>query len=108
MDAPCLDHFWEFQSALPVELQHGKTRGTPVTNNHPVVTAMVAKAHLTEDTRDCARLWVMEGEGECFNALREGHATDQKLAELLRGLDRARVYRAKRIIEKATDLVLPT
>lgn len=108
MDGPCLDHFWAFQSALAVELQHGKTRSTLVTNNHPVLTAMVAKAHLTEDTRDCARLWVMEGEGECFNALREGHATVQRLAELLRGFDRARVYRAKRIIEKATDPVLPT
>ena len=108
MDGPCLDHFWAFQSALAVELQHRKTRGTPVTNNHPVLTAMVAKAHLTEDTRDCARLWVMEGEGECFNALREGHATVQRLAELLRGLDRARGYLAKRIIEKATDPVLPT
>ena len=37
MDGPCLDHFWAFQSALAVELQHGKTRSTLVTNNHPVV-----------------------------------------------------------------------
>jgi hypothetical protein len=107
-DAPCLGHFWEFQYALAVELEHGKTRGTNVTNNHPVLTGMVAMAHLTEDTLYYARLWVMEGEGECFNAIREGLAPDQKLADLLRGLDRARVYLAKRMIEKATDLVLPT
>ena len=49
-DAPCLGHFWEFQYALAVELEHGKTRGTNVTNNHPVLTGMVAMAHLTEDT----------------------------------------------------------
>ncbi|MBK6359793.1 MAG: hypothetical protein IPF39_07575 [Comamonadaceae bacterium] len=96
-DAPCLGHFWEFQYALAVELEHGKTRGTNVTNNHPVLTGMVAMAHLTEDTLYYARLWVMEGEGECFNALREGKSSDAKLAELLRGLDRAKAYLAKRM-----------
>jgi len=106
-DAPCLGHFWEFQYALAVELEHGKTRGTNVTNNHPVLTGMVVMAHLSEDTLYYARLWVMEGEGECFNALREGGATDAKLAELLRGLDRAKVYLAKRMAEKAPDLLLP-
>jgi hypothetical protein len=90
-----------------VELEHGKTRGTNVTNNHPVLTGMVAMAHLTEDTLYYARLWVMEGEGECFNALREGKSSDAKLAELLRGLDRAKAYLAKRMVEKASDLLLP-
>ena len=106
-DAPCLGHFWEFQYALAVELEHGKTRGTNVTNNHPVLTGMGAMAHLTEDTLYYARLWVMEGEGECFNALREGKSSDAKLAELLRGLDRAKAYLAKRMVEKASDLLLP-
>jgi hypothetical protein len=106
-DAPCLGHFWEFQYALAVELEHGKTRGNNVTNNHPVLTGMVAMAHLTEDTLYYARLWVMEGEGECFNALREGKSSDAKLAELLRGLVRAKAYLAKRMVEKASDLLLP-
>ncbi len=106
-DAPCLGHFWEFQYALAVELEHGKTRGTNVTNNHPLLTGMVAMAHLTEDTLYYARLWVMEGEGECFNALREGKASDAKLVELLRGLDRAKSYLAKRLLEKSSGLPLP-
>ena len=75
-----------------------------MTSHDPVLTGMVAMAHLTENTLYYARLWVMEGEGECFNALREGSTTDARLAELLRGLDRAReVYLAKRVVEKASN-----
>jgi hypothetical protein len=64
----CLGHLWEFRYALAVELEHGVTRGTNVTNNHPLLTGLVVMAHLAEDTLYYARLWVMETEGELFNA----------------------------------------
>ena len=60
--------FGEFQYALAVELEHGKTRGSNVTNNHPLLTALVVVAHLTEDKLYYARLWEMETSAELFNA----------------------------------------
>ncbi len=91
-----LGHLWEFQFALGVELEHGRTRGTNVSNNHPLLTGMIVMAHLTEDTLYYARLWVMEVEGELFNARRKGEAVDDFLVEL----DIARQYLAKRLTEK--------
>ena len=41
-----LGHLWEWQYALAVELEHGRTRGTNVTNNHPLLTGLVVMAHL--------------------------------------------------------------
>src|SRR5450830_796483 len=66
--AKTLGHLWEFQYALAVELEHGKTRGSNVTNNHPLLTALVVVAHLTEDKLYYARLWEMETSAELFNA----------------------------------------
>ncbi len=66
--AKTLGHLWEFQYALAVELEHGKTRGSNVTNNHPLMTALVVVAHLTEDKLYYARLWEMETSAELFNA----------------------------------------
>ncbi len=65
---PCLGHIWEFRYALAVELEHGVSRGTNVTNNHPLLTGMVVMAHLAEDSLYYARLWVMETEGELLQA----------------------------------------
>ena len=66
--AKTLGHLWEFQYALAVELEHGKTRGSNVTNNHPLLTALVVVAHLTEDKLYYARLWEMETSAGLFNA----------------------------------------
>lgn len=66
--AKTLGHLWEFQYALAVELEHGKTRGSNVTNNHPLLTSLVVVAHLTEDKLYYARLWEMETSAALFNA----------------------------------------
>lgn len=44
------------------------------------------------------------GDGQPIDFVKASNAT---LAELLRGLGRARVYLAKRMVEKASDLLLP-
>lgn len=89
-------HVWEFQYALGVELEHGRTRGTNVTNNHPLLTGMIVMAHLTEDRLYYARLWVMEMEGEHLNAQLAG----DPLEELEQQLGRARAYLDSRVTEK--------
>lgn len=91
-----LGHLWEFQFGLGVELEHGRTRGTNVTNNHPLLTGMIVMAHLTEDTLYYARLWVMEVEGELFNARRKNEDT----SDLQNELDTAKLYLAIRETEK--------
>src|SRR5674476_1082850 len=79
--AKTLGHLWEFQYALAVELEHGKTRGSNVTNNHPLLTALVVVAHLTEDKLYYARLWEMETSAELFNAHLEEGATGPIMKE---------------------------
>ena len=79
--AKTLGHFWEFQYALAVELEHGKTRGSNVTNNHPLLTALVVVAHLTEDKLYYARLWEMESNAELFNAQLEKAPTREIMKE---------------------------
>lgn len=64
--SPSLGHLDEFAYALAVELEHGRDRGSNVTMNHPLLTALVVLAHLSEDTLYYARLRVMEAEGELF------------------------------------------
>lgn len=78
-----LGHLWEFQYSLQVELEHGRTRGTNVTNNHPLLTGMIVMAHLTEDTLYYARLWKMEVEGELFKAEINANATTALERELV-------------------------
>lgn len=94
--APTLGHLWEFQYALAVELEHGKTRGANVTNNHPLLTALVVVAHLSEDKVYYARLWDMETAAELFNANLEGSPTGSILEEHIR----ARGHLQARLQEK--------
>ncbi len=105
---PTLGHFWEFQYALQVELEHGRTRGTNVTNNHPLLTAFVVMAHLAEDTLYYARLWCMETEGELTNAVLAGKKKDE-IADIAEELVRAKAYLGKRLVEKAdaNDMEIP-
>ena len=86
--AKTLGHLWEFQYALAVELEHGKTRGSNVTNNHPLLTALVVVAHLTEDKLYYARVWEMETNGALFKAQIEKAPTDSIMKENMR----AKVY----------------
>ena len=95
----CLGHLWEWQYALAVELEHGRYRGTNVTNNHPLLTALVVLAHLSEDALYYARLWVMETEGELFTAQLE-RAPFAELHETLEILQRAQTHKAARLAEK--------
>ena len=94
--AKTLGHLWEFQYALAVELEHGKTRGSNVTNNHPLLTALVVVAHLTEDKLYYARLWEMETSGSLFNALLEKAPTGPVMKENMR----AKVYLQQRLQER--------
>jgi hypothetical protein len=97
---PTLGHLWEFQYALQVELEHGRTRGANVTNNHPILTGLVVMAHLSEDTLYYARLWVMESEGELAAQIAKGKKADE-IAKIVKKLNVARLYLAKRLLEKA-------
>jgi hypothetical protein len=99
---PTLGHMWEWQYALAVELEHGRTRGTNVTNNHPLLTGLVVMAHLSEDTLYYARLLNIELEGELTNAvLAKKPAKD--IADLARRHQIAKVYLGRRLEEKLTD-----
>jgi hypothetical protein len=99
--APTLGHFWEFQYALQVELEHGRTHGTDVTNNHPLLTSLIVMAHLTEDSLYYARLWVMETEGELSKDVLSGKKKKDEIADTAKELIRAKCYLAKRLAEKA-------
>lgn len=102
--AKTLGHLWEFQYALAVELEHGKTRGSNITNNHPLLTALVVVAHLTEDKQYYARIWEMETNGALFKAQIEKAPTDSIMQENMR----AKVYLQQRLqerVEKAQAVV---
>lgn len=90
---------WEFQYALAVELEHGRTRGANVSNNHPLLTGMVVMAHLAEDRLYYARLWVMECEGELFNLQLE-NAKPKQVFDKMEELGNARAHLQKRMSEK--------
>jgi hypothetical protein len=94
----CLGHLWEWRFALAVELEHGRFHGTNVTNNHPMLTAMVVLAHLAEDPFYYPRLWVMETEGELFNAQLRG-APVEELRAIFGTLARAQEHRNDRLAE---------
>ncbi|HEX7518015.1 MAG TPA: DUF5661 family protein [Chthoniobacterales bacterium] len=97
--AKTLGHLWEFQYALAVELEHGRTRGSNVTNNHPLLTAFVVVAHLAEDKLYYARLWEMETSGEFFNAQLEKAPTGPIMKENMR----AKVYLQQRLQERVEN-----
>lgn len=97
-----LGHLDEFAYALAVELEHGRDRGQNVTMNHPLLTGMVALAHLTEDTLYYARLRVMEAEGELFNQQLEKKPFKEIQSTLTTHADAARRL-AERLAEKLAD-----
>ena len=99
MGAKTLGHLWEFQYALAVELEHGKTRGSNITNNHPLLTALVVVAHLTEDKQYYARVWEMETNGALFKAQIEKAPTDSIMKENMR----AKVYLQQRLQERVEN-----
>jgi Protein of unknown function (DUF5661) len=98
--AKTLGHLWEFQYALAVELEHGKTRGSNVTNNHPLLTALVVVAHLTEDKLYYARLWEMETSAALFNALLEKAPTRPVMEENIH----AKTYLQQRLQERVKNV----
>jgi hypothetical protein len=98
--AKTLGHLWEFQYALAVELEHGKTRGSNVTNNHPLLTALVVVAHLTEDKLYYARLWEMETSAGLFNAHLEKVPTRSIMKENMH----AKTYLQQRLQERVKNV----
>jgi hypothetical protein len=98
--AKTLGHLWEFQYALAVELEHGKTRGSNITNNHPLLTALVVVAHLTEDKLYYARLWEMETSAALFNAPLEKVPTLPIMKENMR----AKTYLLQRLQERVKNV----
>ena len=94
-----LGHLWEFQYALAVELEHGKTRGSNLTNNHPLLTALVVAAHLAEDKLYYARIWELETSGSLFSAQLEKAPTGSIMRENMR----AKVYLQKRLLERVEN-----
>jgi len=98
--AKTLGHLWEFQYALAVELEHGKTRGSNVTNNHPLLTALVVVAHLTEDKLYYARLWEMETSGALFNAPLE----KVPMLPIMKENMRAKTYLLQRLQERVRNV----
>jgi hypothetical protein len=97
--AKTLGHLWEFQYALAVELEHGKTRGSNVTNNHPLLTALVIAAHLAEDKLYYARLWEIETSGSLLKA----HLEKAPTAPIMKENIRAKVYLQQRLQERVEN-----
>jgi len=63
-----------FRRGLEVELEHGtRFKDANVTNNHPVLTAMIVLAHLKEMMDYYERLEVAELEGDLFKAVKAGN-----------------------------------
>lgn len=107
MGEPTFGHIWEFQYALAVELEHGRTQGTNVTNNHPLLTGLIVMAHLTEDKLYYARLMCMELEGELTNLIMDDKP-NKDIAEAAKHLEHAKLYLGKRRSEKLKkDFPLP-
>jgi Protein of unknown function (DUF5661) len=94
-----LGHLWEFRFALAVELEHGRTRGANISNNHPIITGLIVMAHLTEDRLYYARLWAMETEGETFNNVLEKKPF-KDVHEALEEHSQAQKHLHRRIAEK--------
>lgn len=63
----------EFRRGLEVELEHGLIfKDANVTNNHPLLTGKIVKAHLKEMLDYYLRLEVAELEGDLFKAAAKG------------------------------------
>ncbi len=61
----------EFAYALQVEIEHGKIKDANITQNHPVLTAMIVLAHMSETVTYYKRLQVMEAEGNIYEITRK-------------------------------------
>ncbi|MFQ5574469.1 MAG: DUF5661 family protein [Terriglobia bacterium] len=78
-----------FKTGLEVELEHGtRFDEANVTNNHPVVTAMIVLAHLNETLDYYERLDVAELEGDLLKAVQSGEV--EKIRRKYRKLNEAR------------------
>ena len=61
----------EFAYALKVEIEHGNIKDANVTQNHPVLTAMIVLAHMSETITYYKRLQIMEAEGKIYEIMRK-------------------------------------
>ncbi len=69
----------EFRKGLEVELEHGvRFKDSNVTNNHPVITAMIVLAHLKESLDYYKLLDVAELEGDLLKAIAAGNMAKAK------------------------------
>jgi len=83
-----------FRKGLEVELEHGvRFKDANVTNNHPIITAMIVIAHLKETLDYYALLDVAELEGDLLKAVTAGNATKTK--KEYKKLAQARIVLAK-------------
>ena len=80
----------EFQAGLEVELEHGlQFKDANVTNNHPLLTALIVLAHFKESLVFVGLLEVAELEGDLFKAVVRGQA--KKVKDYYARLAKARI-----------------
>jgi hypothetical protein len=80
----------QFRDGLEVELEHGLTfKDANVTNNHPILTALIVLAHFKESLDYYRLLEVAELEGDLLKATVGGDAT--KIREYYKRLAKARI-----------------
>jgi hypothetical protein len=80
----------EFQAGLEVELEHGlQFKDANVTNNHPLLTALIVLAHFKESLDYYRLLEVAELEGDLFKAVVRGQA--KKVKDYYARLAKARI-----------------
>jgi hypothetical protein len=80
----------EFRAGLEVELEHGmQFKDANVTNNHPILTGLIAIAHFKESLDYYRLLEVAELEGDLLKAVTRGNAS--KIREYYTRLARARI-----------------
>ena len=79
-----------FQAGLEVELEHGlQFKDANVTNNHPLLTALIVLAHFKESLDYYRLLEVAELEGDLFKAVVRGQA--KKIKDYYARLAKARI-----------------
>ena len=80
----------EFQAGLEVELEHGlQFKDANVTNNHPLLTALIVLAHFKESLDYYRLLEVAELEGDLLKAVVRGQA--KKIKDYYARLAKARI-----------------
>ena len=84
----------QFRLGLEVELEHGiRFKDANVTNNHPIITAMIVLAHMKEALGYYRLLEVAELEGDLVKAVAAGNA--KKIKGYYTRLALARIALAK-------------